>query len=544
MKPMQVDPITLKNQSKLINDYHNNETSLMNFFDYHPFYETTYQKRSLDLQERCFNREKLTEVLTVMNTQWDAPISTHENISKLLGENSSVVIGGQQAGLLTGPLYTINKLISVIQLAREQQEQLDSPVIPVFWIAGEDHDFEEINHLFLPDVPQMKKYTLDQKITRKMPVSAIEKDEAQAKAWIDQLFSDLQETVHTKTLYATVMDCLDKSTTYVDFFSRVIYALFSEEGVVLVDSAHPDLRKLESEHFLSMIKKQDDIAYGVYQNEQLLKQLGYSNSLEVEPDDAHLFYQDEKNRILLSRTSAGEWKGKQNEIVLSTEELENIAIKYPERLSNNVVTRPLMQELLFPTLAFIGGPGEVGYWSALKPAFHALKINMPPVVPRLSFTFIERKVEKLLRKYGMKADKVVNDGVNKERGNWLAAKSNPPLEPMMSQLKRTIEEAHQPLQDVACNIRKDLGDLAEKNLTYLLRDVDYLKNRLDKELEAKYAEALHEFDTIHTALHPNGGLQERVWNPLPLLNQYGNDFIKQLIRTPCSITNKHYLVFI
>src|SRR5699024_9412840 len=107
-------------------------------------------------------------------------------------ESSTVVIAGQQAGLLTGPMYTINKLISVVQFAREQQEQLGSPVIPIFWIAGEDHDFDEINHIFLPDGPQMKKWTLDQKIAQKMPVSEIEKEESRAKEWVDQLFSDLQ----------------------------------------------------------------------------------------------------------------------------------------------------------------------------------------------------------------------------------------------------------------------------------------------------------------------------------------------------------------
>src|SRR5699024_3461622 len=102
----------------------------------------------------------------------------------------------------------------------------------------------------------------------------------------------------------------------------------------------------------------------------------------------------------------------------------------------------------------------------------------------------------------------------------------PPLEPMSNQLKHTIEEAHQPIQDVARGIREDLGDFAEKNLSYILHHIDQLKNRLDKELEEKYAKGLYEFDRIHIALHPNGGLQERVWNPLPWLNEYGSDFIK------------------
>src|SRR5699024_280125 len=176
MTIMQIDPMTLNEQSKLIDDYRNNNATIMDFFDYNPFHETTYYKRFRDLQERFYNRDLLAETLTVMNNQWDAPQSTLDNIDKLRDESSTVVIAGQQAGLLTGSMYTINKLISVVQFAREQQEQLGSPVIPIFWIAGEDHDFDEINHIFLPDGPQMKKRTLDQKIAQKMPVSEIEKE--------------------------------------------------------------------------------------------------------------------------------------------------------------------------------------------------------------------------------------------------------------------------------------------------------------------------------------------------------------------------------
>ncbi|MEN1966979.1 bacillithiol biosynthesis cysteine-adding enzyme BshC [Lentibacillus sp. N15] len=541
---MRINPISLQKQSKLINDYRNNEQMIMDFFDYHPFEQSSYQKRVQDLHERFFNREQLTKNLATINSQWDAPDSTHANINKLRDPNSVVVIGGQQAGLLTGPMYTINKVISIIQLARQQEEELSIPVVPVFWIAGEDHDFDEMNHIFLPKIPQMKKYKLPQQMDQKMPVSAIKKDDVYAKQWIDTLFSQLQETAHTKSLYHTIVDCLDKSASYVDFFARVIFELFPNEGVVLVDSAHPLLRQQESGHFLAMIDNQQQISDGVYRSEQRLNQLGYATSLGVQPDDAHLFYTRGDERILLTRKDSGEWVGKQNDVQVTTTQLQEIAEAQPELLSNNVVTRPLMQEMLFPTLAFIGGPGEISYWSALQPAFHALDMTMPPVVPRLSFTIIERHVEKLLHKYGVTPSDAVNNGVMPERGNWLAAQNNPPISCMADQLKRVVEEAHKPMQEVAGKIRADLGDLAGKNLDYIFRDIDYLTKRLNKELENKYAKELYEFDVIHASLHPNNGLQERVWNPLPWLNWHGNDFIGELTNKPCSFTDEHYLVYL
>src|SRR5690625_6427535 len=169
---MQIDPIKLQKQNKLIKDYRNQDERIMNFFDYPLDY--TYEQRASDLKEREFNREELADVLYMINRQWDAPKSTLKNIERFRSEESVVVIGGQQAGIMTGPMYTINKVISIIQLAREQEEVLKIPVIPVFWIAGEDHDYEEINHLYLIEDEQIRKQKLHQHISGKYAISDIE----------------------------------------------------------------------------------------------------------------------------------------------------------------------------------------------------------------------------------------------------------------------------------------------------------------------------------------------------------------------------------
>lgn len=539
---MRVDPIQLNSQNKLINDYRNNKGSIMEHFNYSPFQD--YNQRVDDLKNRTFNREQLTEVLHTINRHWDAPEATCHNIERLKSEDSVVVIGGQQAGLLTGPFYTINKIISIIQFAKQQEAQLNIPVIPVFWIAGEDHDFEEINHVFLPETSQMKKHKLLQRERDKRSITNIAIDEADANQWISQLFEQLNETQYTKELYATIQDCLDQSSTYVDFFARIIYKLFNEEGLVLIDSGNPKVRQLESDYFVTLIQKQPEITAGVHTAYQQIKQAGYSLSLEVEPNDAHLFYHVNGERILLTRNENDKWIGKQNEVALTSEELITIAKNNPELLSNNVVTRPVMQELLFPTLAFIGGNGEVGYWSVLKPAFEALNIKMPPVLPRLSFTYIDRNVDKVLEKYGISDARAVENGVADLKKDWLKSKSTPPVEQIAAEMKVKIDKAHEPLRNVAHGMRSDLGGLADKNLYYLHANIDYLKDRLMKALEERYAKELAEFEAINNALRPHGGLQERIWNPLPLINEYGTDFIKNVTNQSCSFEKEHFLIYI
>ncbi|TFJ94553.1 bacillithiol biosynthesis cysteine-adding enzyme BshC [Lentibacillus salicampi] len=541
---MRITPITLHKQTALIDDYRHQQLEILEHFDYDPYLESTYQQRAEALQDKQIDRGRLTEALVTMNRRWDAPQSVYHNIERLNEHNSVVVIGGQQAGLLTGPMYTINKIISIIQFAKRQESELQIPVVPVFWIAGEDHDFDEINHVYLPEKNRMKKHTLQQRVTDKRPVSDIPIDQFAAVQWVDQLFGQLKETEQTQNLYRTIQDCLQQSVTYVDFFARVIYQLFDDEGIVLANSADPAMREMEREHFMTLIENQREISSGVHKALQQLSQKGYTVSLDTEPDEAHLFYHQGNERILLTRDDEGNWAGRQHEVLLTTEEIMDIAKHHPAKLSNNVVSRPVMQESLFPTLAFMGGPGEVGYWSALKPAFHAVGMEMPPVLPRLSFTLIDRHLEKSLRTYGIDDENAVNHGIESLKIRWLAGQSDQPVQQVAAEIRQAIESAHKPLRDIARGIRSDLGELADKNLYYLNEDINYLEDRIMKGLEDRYTKQLNEFDRIQNTLHPQNGLQERMWNPFIWLNDYGTGFIKELTSQSFSFLDGHHIVYL
>lgn len=539
---MHIDPIKLENKNKFIKHYRKSDHHIMQYFDYSPFDD--YKKRVNDLKDRTFKREELTKVLKQMNREWDAPQSTFNNIERLNDQSSVVVIGGQQAGLLTGPLYTLNKIISIIQFAKQQEEKLNIPVIPVFWIAGEDHDFDEINHIFLPDQSNIKKHTISQQVIGKYPISSLEIDQEKASTWLINIFRELHETEYTKDLLSVTKKCLEESTTYVDFFARLIYQLFTDEGLVLIDSDHSQLRQIESDYFCRLIDNQPSISKSVYESLQQLRLAGYSISLDIEENDGHLFYHQNGERILLERNIDGDWVGKQEEVIFTTYELLEIANKHPELLSNNVITRPLMQELLFPTLAFIGGDGEISYWSVLKQAFHTLNIKMPPVLPRLSFTYINSSLRKLIENHNICITHVINFGAEQYKANWLAAQQNPPIHHMVEQLKTSIDHAHKPLRNTAKEIRSDIGSLAQKNLEYIFREIDYLENRINLSLENKYKQQLKNFDQINHSLYPQNGLQERTWNLISIINESGVDCLRKLLHENCSFTHEHFVVYI
>ncbi|MBM7552861.1 bacillithiol biosynthesis cysteine-adding enzyme BshC [Thalassobacillus pellis] len=541
---MRIDPINISTKVPFMKDYLYNYHKVAHKFDYNPFREEEYAKRLDDLQSRTFDRDGLADVLEHMNREWEAPERTMENINALRDPESVVVIGGQQAGLLTGPLYSVHKLISIIQFAVQAKQKHGVNVVPVFWIAGEDHDFDEINHVFLPQGKRMKKFQVGQYPDGKPSVSDLELDRVAVRKWIDRLFHELEETAYTNAIQNKLHSILQHSQSYVDFFSRLIFELFEDSGVVLVDSHHPALRKLESSHFQMLIENQPQIAKGVYGALQENYREGYATPLECTLDDAHLFYHHQGERILLSRDEDGKFYGKQYEVELTQEELESIAYEHPEQLSNNVITRPLMQELLFPSLAFIGGPGEVRYWSVLKPAFEAAGIHMPPVVPRISYTLIDRKTAKYMDHFELGYKDVIESGAARARMFWLNAQSHPPLEEITDQVKLDIERIHEPLRHKAKAVRNDLGDLAEKNLFHLMREVEFLEKRVARALEEKHERELVKFDYIDIHLHPEGGLQERTWGILPWANTHGLDVFKRISEKKADGICGHYGVWL
>ena len=540
---MDIMPIHLEKNNKFAVDYQHKLEISKQYFHYHPYKDD--ENRLADIQKRTFNRKALSKVLEQMNKEWDAPVETLEQIERLKDPMSTVVIGGQQAGLLTGPSYTMNKIITVIRLAKEKENELKQPVLPVFWIAGEDHDFDEINHVFSIKDNKLYKHLINQYDSTGKSVSDINIDKAAAKKWLQQLLNDVPETIYSATWYEDTIRCLHKSHSYTDFFARLIFQLFPDSGVILVDAHNKALRELESSNFSLLIKHQPEITDYVYHTLQIMQQHGYPAPLDSDSNNANIFYhEDDGSRILLER-SGNQWIGKNEEVVKSTEEMYDIANNAPWRLSTNVVTRPIMQELIFPSLAFVAGDGEISYWGALKSAFETVGIKMPPVVPRLSITFITDRISKLLYKRALKAEDVIRTGTAEAKQRWLLTQKSVPLDMLFDETKDSMAKIHHPLTQYAASISPDLENEAEKNFAYIEQQLDYLKKRMIKKMESNHDLQLGHFRELENMLRPNGLLQERVWNPFLIINQYGYQFIKELLENDhLSFEQNHYMVWL
>ncbi len=535
---MEVKEISVRATTKLATDYINGEIPA--YFDYT---SEDFPKRFQQLKGRTFARVELANVLYTYNTAHGASEKTFANIERFKDSDSVVVIGGQQAGILTGPLYTIHKVISIVSLARKTEQQLGVPVIPVFWIAGEDHDIQEINHIFVEEQGNVKKSTYPVISRQKKSASLLQLDKTQATQWIERILMSYEETNYTNDLRMKLTQLLNDSYTFTDFFAKLILALFSDTGIVVMDAAEENVRLLERDFFKQLIEKQAEVTEVVLKQQVSLQANEYPKTLEVMDDAANIFYEHQGERQLLFWRDE-KFVTKDGLVSFSKQELLHIAEITPQLLSNNVVTRPLMQEYLFPTLAFIAGPGEIAYWAELQKAFHLFNWSMPPVISRMTMTLIERNIANDIEEINVSLSEILHEGTANAVSNWLNEQTDPHFEEEIAKLKIEIENIHRSLRVVGMEIAPHLSSLFVKNAENIQKQLDFLHHTLQKTLYEKHDVQVKKFLRVGNAIRPNNAPQERIWNVLYFLNKYGFDFCNQLSTVDYEWNKNHKLVYI
>lgn len=516
-----------------------------------PFFHYLYNdlnednNRLKELKNRKFPRKDLADYIE--NFMSDLPTSTavKRSINKLKQEDSVVVIGGQQAGILTGPLYSIHKIISIIKLAEQKEKLLGVPVVPVFWIAGEDHDFQEVNHVFVQSEVNAVKWTYPEKVLQKKMVSKIQLNKDVCLEWVKKLIENFGETEHTNNLIAFAEEQINRSMTFVDFFAKIIMELFKDFGLLVVDSGDSHFRKLQTEFLKKQINQHEAITFSLLEQQKQILDKGFPVTIESNENAANLFYYDtmRNERILLEyNRDTHQFVGKNGRVSFSKEELVEIALNNPEKLSNNVVTRPLMQEWLFPTLAFIAGPGEISYWAELKLVFEHFGIKMPPIVPRLNITILERGIESDMRELNLNLSDVLQNGTEKAIEQFLDTIKDKEMDDLFTTTIDQVIKQYRLLETKTFELDRGLIPLLKKNESNVLKELHFLQMKMNESVKRKHDDQLKKYARVNLALRPDGYPQERIWNIFYYLNQYGMDFVKDLMLLSFDFDGSHKVV--
>lgn len=475
-------------------------------------------------------------------SKYGISVKSSQHIDELRN-NGIVVIGGQQAGILSGPLYSIHKAISVITLAKQQRELLGKPVIPVFWIAGEDHDIDEINHVYIERSRTLQKLVYPEKSRTKKIASESTFDQQLMDGYLDEIFKSLPETLYTKNLQSKVMELLENNLTYTSFFTALMNELFQEEGLLLLDAAYEPLRKLESDYFQLQILHATEIAKSVFEHEEKMEQEGYGTPIQAKESAAHLFYLEDGERFLLERVNnrfIHEAKG----LSFTFDEMMEIAREHPERLSNNVVTRPLMQEMVFPVLSFIAGPGEIAYWGTLKTTFELFDMKMPVLMPRISISIVNAKTQSLLEKFSFTIEDVWDGSLQDAKLNYINNNRNEEIPHLIEEIQEDLTKKYNELEKLLITDGLKLSPLVQKNLQIHEKQLKFIHNAIEDTFLSKLDATINRYDRISMNLVPNGGLQERTYTPIQLLNEYGPILIQDLLKVPYEFNGKHHVIYI
>ena len=499
--------------SKLICDYLEEKESVTPF--YGNFHNTKGFKKQLQLKA-TFAQEKRNTLIKALNIQYkntNCSTATSNNITALSNNNTFTVTTGHQLNIFTGPLYFFYKIIDTINTAKKLQKEFPSyHFVPVFWMASEDHDFEEINHFNYKD----NTYTWD--IKSKGAVGRLRTKTL--KPLFDTFSKALGDSENAQRLKELFEKSYLENATLARATRYLVNELFAEAGLVIVDG---DCNLLKQQ-LIPVIQEE------LLQN-TAFKAIGTANKklkkhykIQVNPREINLFYLKDnlRERIVFKNE-----KFEVNNTVLSfsQEEIIGELNKHPERFSPNVVLRPVYQETVLPNLCYIGGSGELAYWLQLKEYFAVLKLPFPILLLRNSVVLLAEKQLVKMKKLGLTFNDLFlnqNDLIAKK----VKEKATIPVD--FSEQRKYLQQQFTTLKEMAQQTDASFIGAVNAQEKKQLNGLDTLEKRLLKAEKRSQAALVDRIKLLQNQLFPNQSLQERQHNFSEYYLAYGHDFVKRL----------------
>ncbi len=507
--------ITYRNTNyftKTVIDYLNQDDKIKPFYGLFPSIENF--KKQIELKSNSFdnsNRKVLVDVLKEQYKNINSSSKTTQNIDLLSEKNTFTITTGHQLNLFTGPLYFLYKIISTINLCKElKQTYPENNFVPIYWMATEDHDFEEIQYFNFKD-KKVKWNKESSGAVGRLSTKGLDIEE------IKTLFGTSK---NAEKLIQLFEDSYIKHNNLTDATRYLTNSLFADYGLVIIDADDVSLKK----EFISFIEEE------LFKNtsfEEVLKtnkSFGKHYKIQVNPREINLFYLTDnlRERIIFEDNL---FKINNTDISFTWEEMLIEVANHPERFSPNVLLRPLYQEIILPNLCYIGGGGELAYWLELKSYFEKVKVPFPILLLRNSALIMSdkqsRKLEKLNITNGelfLKQTDLVNSKI-KEISN---------LDLDFSKQKQFLQEQFNTLKDVALKTDKSFIGAVNAQERKQIKGLENLEKRLLKAEKRKLTDVVNRIKLLQDELFPRQSLQERYTNFSEMYLEFGEELIPVL----------------
>jgi bacillithiol synthase len=504
--------------SRLFADYLGHSPALRAFY---PSFEFTANPAALakSIQYSPETRERVAAVLEQQNLALGASTAALENIERLR-RGAYVVVSGQQVGLFGGPLLAILKAAHAVRMARDLTEQ-GTDTVPVFWMASEDHDLAEVNHVFFPEPDfSLRRLTAEANGTTGAPMSDMH-FEPQVHHVVEQAAELLGDTLVTDFL----KDFYREGETLASSFGKLFARLFAAHGLVLLDPANAELHSIAEPLFERAVNEAAEIASALQERGKALEHAGYHEQVKVSGGSVLLFAIQNGARVAIQRQNDHFAIGKEK--LTKTELLERVK-SHPEKFNANVLLRPVMQDKLLPTLAYIGGPAEVAYFAQGSVVYERLLGRATPIIPRFSATLVEPRIEKLIRRYDLSFEDIYHG--SDALAEKLAQKTLPPeLDEQFRATLAIVNETMSAVQQSLENLDPTLVEAAERAKSKMRYQVGRLHRRAARATLLRTHILSQHANQICAALYPEKSLQERTAGGVYFVARYGLELIDTLV---------------
>ena len=499
--------------SQIIIDYLNQDAAIAPFSNRFPTVENfKHQTTEKGINYTIQNRKVLVKALTNQYQNFKTSELVTKNIAQLEKETTFTITTGHQLNLFTGPLYFLYKIISTINLCKQLNScYLHQKFVPVYWMATEDHDFEEINYFNFKD----KKIKWSKNTAG--PVGRLSTE------GLDAVFNVFETTLGSSTNATYLKNVFKKAylenETLADATRFLANELFKNDGLVIIDADSSDLKQLMIPYFKEELLHQKSFKAVSETNAKLTKY-----KIQVNPREINLFYIEDnlRERIIFEN---GKYKVNNTKIEFSQSEIVTELNNYPEKFSPNVLLRPLYEEVILPNLAYIGGGGEIAYWLQLKSTFKMHNITFPILILRNSVLLIS---DKQLKKMDHLQLSIADLFLTKTALSAKKTSDFTKLPVDFTTQKTALKTQFEQLYTLALQTDASFTGAVKAQEIKQLKGLQNLEQRLLKAEKRIYKDKLDRIAVLHEALFPGESLQERKQNFSEFYVEVGPDLLSKI----------------
>lgn len=527
----------LPHQPKLFLRFLNDFSSVSRFYPHPPSLEAIQQAaKSLDYPES--RRKEVAAVLRETNASLGGSEVTAKNIDRL-ANGAVAVVSGQQVGLFGGPAYAFYKALSAIQIAHELTES-GTDAVPIFWMATEDHDLDEVRHVSWFHAGKRSRFELSADGTSGNPVGRVKLGPAIEE--IVRQASELLAGTDSAAVAKSLQESYKSDETYGSAFGKLFARVFADHGLILVDPLDARLHRIAAPVYRKALAERATLNAKLLNRDKELQNAGFEPQVKVTPETTLLFQiRDGIRQPIVYQAKNGEESGvfKIGDATLTEAEVLQLADSSPETLSPNALLRPVVQDYLFPTVAFCAGSAEISYLAQSEVLYSDLLGRMPVLLPRADFTILDAKADKLLQKYHLCIENLWS-GPQQLRKQMESVSLPAELGENFDKKKALIEST---LTELGAEIQKldaTLAGAVETTREKMSFQLNKLREKTGRALDERAGLIAEHSDFLENLLYPNRVLQSRDLSFLPFLAQWGSAGLEELkIQSSSSNLREH-----